>query len=81
MAQIAPAVRVALGEEFGLAPGTDSIGKIFAAMRRLGFDEVYDTSVGLVFEKKLYYELENPKIKKITSKKRALELCKDQVTE
>jgi len=46
VAQIAPAVRVALGEEFGLAPGTDSIGKIFAAMRRLGFDEVYDTSVG-----------------------------------
>lgn len=46
-----------------------------------GTEWVYDTSVGLVFEKKLYYELENPKIKKITGKKRTLELCKDQVTE
>lgn len=44
VAQIAPAVRVALGEEFGLKPGTDVTGKIVAAMRRLGFDEVYDTS-------------------------------------
>ena len=44
--QVAPAVRVALGEAFGLAPGEDSIGKIFTAIRMLGFDAVYDTCVG-----------------------------------
>ncbi len=43
--QIAPAVRVALGEEFGFAPGDNVIGKIAAALRRLGFDAVYDTSL------------------------------------
>ncbi|HOG53189.1 MAG TPA: [FeFe] hydrogenase, group A, partial [Bacillota bacterium] len=42
--QIAPAVRVALGEEFGMAPGAIVTGKIVAALRRLGFDQVYDTS-------------------------------------
>lgn len=41
--QVAPAVRVALGEEFGLAPGTSVKGKMFAALRKLGFDKVYDT--------------------------------------
>ena len=41
--QEAPAVRVALGEEFGLAPGTNSKGKMHAALRRLGFKQVYDT--------------------------------------
>jgi len=46
VAQIAPAVRVALGEEFGLAPGENAIGKIVAALRRLGFDAIFDTSVG-----------------------------------
>ena len=44
VAQIAPAVRVAIGEEFGLAPGTNSIGKVYTAMRMLGFDIVFDTS-------------------------------------
>ncbi|MDR1134428.1 MAG: [FeFe] hydrogenase, group A [Synergistaceae bacterium] len=44
--QIAPAVRVALGEEFGLRGGENSIGAIAAALRRMGFDEVYDTSAG-----------------------------------
>lgn len=44
--QVAPAVRVALGEEFGLEPGKNTIGRIFAALRMLGFDHVYDTSVG-----------------------------------
>lgn len=44
--QIAPAVRVALGEEFGLDPGKNSIGKIFTAIRMLGVDNVYDTCVG-----------------------------------
>ncbi|SFR71277.1 [FeFe] hydrogenase, group A [Anaeromicropila populeti] len=46
VAQVAPAVRVALGEEFGLNPGKNSIGRIFAAMRMLGFDIVFDTSIG-----------------------------------
>ncbi|MBO8159892.1 [FeFe] hydrogenase, group A [Thermosyntropha sp.] len=41
--QTAPAVRVALGEEFGLEPGANVKGKMFAALRRLGFDKVYDT--------------------------------------
>jgi NADH-quinone oxidoreductase subunit G len=53
--QIAPAVRVAIGREFGLdggaaekAPGAagNAIGRIAAALRRLGFDEVYDTAAG-----------------------------------
>lgn len=42
--QIAPAVRVALGEEFGLEPGTLSTKKIYAALRRIGFDYVFDTN-------------------------------------
>ena len=42
--QVAPAVRVALGEAFGLAPGTSSSGQIVAALKRLGFDKVYDTA-------------------------------------
>lgn len=44
--QIAPAVRVALGESFGLAPGSLTTGKIYAALRRLGFDTVFDTNFG-----------------------------------
>jgi NADH-quinone oxidoreductase subunit G len=46
VAQVAPAVRIAVGEEFGMKPGENVMGKIVAAMRRLGFDEIYDTSVG-----------------------------------
>jgi len=46
IAQIAPAVRVAIGEEFGIDPGHNSMGLICAALRKLGFDEVYDTRVG-----------------------------------
>lgn len=41
--QTAPAVRVALGEEFGYEPGTIVTGKMVAALRRLGFDYVFDT--------------------------------------
>lgn len=41
--QAAPAVRVALGEEFGYAPGTIVTGKMAAALRRIGFDYVFDT--------------------------------------
>jgi len=46
IAQIAPAVRVAIGEDFGLEPGTISMGKIVAALRKLGFDQIFDTAVG-----------------------------------
>ncbi|NLX91700.1 MAG: 2Fe-2S iron-sulfur cluster binding domain-containing protein [Firmicutes bacterium] len=41
--QTAPAVRVALGEEFGMEMGTRVTGKMAAALRRLGFDKVFDT--------------------------------------
>lgn len=41
--QAAPAVRAALGEEFGMAIGTGVTGKMTAAMRRLGFDRIFDT--------------------------------------
>ncbi len=42
--QVAPAVRVALGEEFGLEPGTSVTGKMATAFRRMGFDHVFDTN-------------------------------------
>ena len=42
--QAAPAVRATLGECFGLPVGTDVTGKMFAALRRLGFDKVFDTN-------------------------------------
>lgn len=41
--QTAPAVRAALGEEFGLKPGTSVTGKMVSALRELGFDYVFDT--------------------------------------
>ena len=41
--QTAPAVRVAIGEEFGLEPGTIVTGQLAAVLRRLGFDYVFDT--------------------------------------
>ena len=41
--QAAPSVRAALGEEFGLPIGTDVEGKMAAALRRIGFDKVFDT--------------------------------------
>ncbi len=44
--QIAPAVRVAVGKEFGLGSGVNGIGKIVAALKLMGFNEVYDTSTG-----------------------------------
>jgi iron-only hydrogenase group A len=42
--QVAPAIRVALGEEFGADPGTVVTGKTVAALRRLGFKRVFDTN-------------------------------------
>ncbi len=44
--QVAPAVRVALGEMFGYEPGEISTGKIVSALKRLGFDAVFDTNFG-----------------------------------
>lgn len=44
--QTAPAVRAALGEAFGYPIGTDVQGKLAAALRRLGFDKVFDTNFG-----------------------------------
>ncbi|TVQ11802.1 MAG: NADH:ubiquinone oxidoreductase [Bacteroidetes bacterium] len=41
--QTAPAVRAALGEEFGMEPGTLVTGKMVAALRQLGFNFVFDT--------------------------------------
>jgi NADP-reducing hydrogenase subunit HndD len=46
IAQAAPAVRAALGEEFGYRIGTPVTGKMIAAMRRLGFKRVYDVNFG-----------------------------------
>ncbi len=42
--QIAPAIRVAIGEEFGFAPGTRVTGKLASALSDLGFDDVFDTN-------------------------------------
>ncbi len=42
--QTAPAIRVALGEEFGLAPGSIVTGQLVAGLRALGFDRVFDTN-------------------------------------
>ena len=44
--QTAPAVRVALGEEFNMSIGTNVTGKMVSALKRLGFDKVFDTNTG-----------------------------------
>ncbi len=44
VAQIAPSVRVALGEMFNLPPGENQIGKIYTALRQIGFDYIFDTN-------------------------------------
>jgi NADH-quinone oxidoreductase subunit G len=44
--QIAPAVRVAVGEAFGYPLGSNLIGKIYACLRRMGFKAVFDTNFG-----------------------------------
>ena len=46
VAQIAPAVRVAIGDKFNLPKGENVMGKLVNVLHRLGFDEVYDTSYG-----------------------------------
>ena len=44
--QVAPAVRVAIGEDFGYEIGENLTGKLYASLRRLGFDKVFDTNFG-----------------------------------
>ncbi len=70
VAQVAPAVRVALGEEFGIPAGQNVMGKIVACMRKLGFDEIYDTSLAAdltVMEesKEFLHKLENGETKEL----------------
>ena len=47
--QTAPAVRVALGEEFDMPIGTNVTGKMITSLKRLGFDKVFDTNTGADF--------------------------------
>lgn len=47
--QTAPAVRVALGEEFNMPIGTNVTGKMVTALKRLGFDKIFDTNTGADF--------------------------------
>lgn len=42
--QIAPAVRIAIGDKFGIPKGENSLEKLVAGLRRIGFDEIYDTN-------------------------------------
>jgi len=46
VAEVAPAVRVALGEMFGFEPGRNTMGKIVSLLRKLGFDYVVETPLG-----------------------------------
>ncbi|MGA2620157.1 MAG: NADH-dependent [FeFe] hydrogenase, group A6 [Thermoguttaceae bacterium] len=46
VAQTAPSIRAAVGEGFGLPPGTPATGQMVTALRRLGFDAVFDTDFG-----------------------------------
>ena len=46
LVQVAPSIRAAIGEGFGLAPGTPETGKTVSALRKLGFDAVFDTNFG-----------------------------------
>ncbi len=46
IAQEAPAVRVALGEEFGLPTGTNVVKKMYTSLRKLGFNYIFDTNFG-----------------------------------
>lgn len=47
--QTAPSIRVALGEEFKMPIGTNVTGKMVTALKRLGFDKVFDTNTGADF--------------------------------
>ena len=63
--QTAPAVRAALGEEFGMDIGTNVTGKMVTALKRLGFDKVFDTNTGADFT---IMEEANEFIERFTSK-------------
>ncbi len=47
--QIAPAVRVAIGEAFGMEPGENALDQLISALKLMGVDEVYDTTFGADF--------------------------------
>ena len=64
--QTAPAVRVALGEEFGMDIGTNVTGKMVTALKRLGFDKVFDTNTGADFT---IVEEANEFVERLTDKK------------
>lgn len=64
--QTAPAIRVAIGELFGMEPGTIVTGKLVSALKRMGFDAVFDTDFGAdltIMEEasELIYRIENNK--------------------
>ena len=63
--QTAPAVRVGLGEEFGMPIGTNVQGKMVTALKRIGFDKVFDTNTGADFT---IMEEANEFIERFTSK-------------
>src|SRR5699024_20861 len=70
VAQVAPAVRVALGADFGIQARQNVMGKIVACMRKLGLDEIYDTSLAAdltVMEesKEFLHKLENGETKEL----------------
>lgn len=44
--QCAPSIRCSVGEEFGLEPGTNLTGEIYTALRKLGFDKIFDVNMG-----------------------------------
>lgn len=46
LVQVAPSIRAAIGEGFGFAPGTPETGRTVTALRKLGFDAVFDTNFG-----------------------------------
>lgn len=66
VAQFAPSVRVSVGEEFGLAPGTNCEGQMISALKKLGFKWIFDTNFGadittMVEAEELIERLDNKK--------------------
>ncbi|WP_371805515.1 NADH-dependent [FeFe] hydrogenase, group A6 [Candidatus Lokiarchaeum ossiferum] len=64
--QVAPSISATIGEEFGFAPGTDVSGKLVTALKRMGFDAVFDTVFGADLT---IMEEGNELVKRITSNK------------
>ncbi len=64
--QVAPAIRAAIGEEFGIPIGTAVTGKLVAGLRRMGFDAVFDTTFGADLT---IIEEANEIIKRVTTNK------------